>query len=69
MPRKPIKDEFTDLPISRQRKRQLRLIRDGKCRICGKAKEPERQQCPTCLKLASERQIRWLECKRAGNAS
>lgn len=29
-------DEFTDLPVSRQRKRQLRLKRDGQCIICGR---------------------------------
>jgi hypothetical protein len=35
---KEIKDEFTDLPVSRQRKYQLRMARDGRCIICG---EPE----------------------------
>ena len=30
-----IKDEFSDLPISRQRKYQLRMQRDGRCPICG----------------------------------
>ncbi len=34
--RKPIKDEFTDKPVSRQRKWQLRKARQGKCRACGK---------------------------------
>jgi len=36
--RPAIKDEFTDLPISRQRKYQLRMRRDGRCPICGKPK-------------------------------
>ena len=36
MPRPKILDEFTDLPISHQRKCQLRYHRDGKCCICGK---------------------------------
>ncbi len=31
-----IKDEFECLPISRQYKYQLRKIRDGRCRECGK---------------------------------
>src|SRR5258705_368124 len=30
-----IKDEFTDLPISRQRKKQLRWIKEGCCPLCG----------------------------------
>ncbi len=28
-------DEFTDLPISKQKKYSLRLRRDGKCKSCG----------------------------------
>ena len=32
---KAIKDEFADLPISRQRKYQLRMKRDKRCQICG----------------------------------
>ena len=35
---KAIKDEFTDLPVSRQRRYQLRMQRDRRCVICG---EPE----------------------------
>jgi hypothetical protein len=31
-----IRDEFTDLPVSRQRKYQLRMGRDQRCLICGK---------------------------------
>jgi hypothetical protein len=33
---KTIQDEFTDLPVSRQRKKQLRWKRDGKCVLCGR---------------------------------
>jgi hypothetical protein len=36
MPKPAIKDEFTDLKISRQRKYQLRKQRDGLCTECGK---------------------------------
>ena len=32
---KLILDEFSNLPVSRQRKWQLRRERDGFCRICG----------------------------------
>src|SRR5256886_14029217 len=35
--RRRIKDEFTDLPISRQRKYQLRMQRDSRCTECGEA--------------------------------
>jgi hypothetical protein len=32
-----IKDEFTDLPVCRGRKYQLRMERDGRCIICGES--------------------------------
>jgi hypothetical protein len=32
---KAIKDEFSDLPVSRQRKSQLRMQRDRRCILCG----------------------------------
>ncbi len=35
MSRTPIQDEFTDLPISRQRKYQLRRQKAGLCTVCG----------------------------------
>jgi hypothetical protein len=47
MPRK-ITDEFSDLPVSHQRKSQLRNRRDGKCILCG---EP-RATALHCLKHA-----------------
>ncbi|MGA2662288.1 MAG: hypothetical protein ABSH34_32810 [Verrucomicrobiota bacterium] len=31
----PIEDEFTDLQMSRQRKYQLRMRREGRCVVCG----------------------------------
>jgi hypothetical protein len=34
---KAIKDEFADLPLSRQRKYQLRMQRDQQCIICGES--------------------------------
>jgi hypothetical protein len=33
--RKRIKDEFADLPLSRQRKYQLRMKKQGCCTLCG----------------------------------
>jgi len=33
--RKAIQDEFSNLPISKQRKWQLRRTAEGKCRQCG----------------------------------
>jgi hypothetical protein len=36
--RKKIVDEFTDLPISRQQKWQLRRAKEGRCVICGEPK-------------------------------
>jgi hypothetical protein len=35
MSRVPIDDEFKGLPISRQRKYQLRMQRDRRCTECG----------------------------------
>jgi hypothetical protein len=51
----PIQDEFTDLKISRQRKYQLRMQRDGRCTECG---EPalEGARCLKHLVKARERQ-------------
>ena len=53
--RKSIKDEFTDLRISRQRKYQLRMLRDKRCTECG---EPAVQgsRCLKHLIKARERQ-------------
>jgi hypothetical protein len=53
--RQRIKDEFTDLPISRQRKYQLRMRRDNKCTECG---EPavHGSRCLRHLVKARERQ-------------
>ena len=36
--RKKIIDEFTELPISRQQKWQLRRAKEGRCVICGQPK-------------------------------
>ena len=51
----PIKDEFADLKISRQRKYQLRMARDKRCTECG---EPAAQgtRCLKHLIRARERQ-------------
>jgi hypothetical protein len=36
--RKKIVDEFTEMPISRQQKWQLRRAKEGRCVICGEPK-------------------------------
>lgn len=45
-----IQDEFTDLPITRQQKWQLRRSRDGKCQQCGEKIDRGRKgHCLNCL--------------------
>jgi hypothetical protein len=58
-----IKDEFTHLPISRQRKYQLRMQRDRRCTECG---EPaiEASRCLKHLIRARERQRKNRGLKR-----
>ncbi len=61
--RKSINDEFTGLPISRQRKYQLRMQRDRCCTECG---EPavHASRCLKHLIRARERQRRNRGLKR-----
>jgi hypothetical protein len=61
--RKQIQDEFTKLPISRQRKYQLRMQRDRRCTECG---EPAIQgsRCLKHLVKARERQRKKRGLKR-----
>ncbi len=61
--RKCIVDEFTDLPISRQRKYQMRMQRDKRCTECG---EPAAQgsRCLKHLVKARERQRKKRGLKR-----
>ena len=58
-----IEDEFTCLPISRQRKYQLRMQRDGRCTECG---DPAAQgsRCVKHLVKARERQRKKRGLKR-----
>jgi len=63
MPRRPIKDEFQHLKISRQRKYQLRQQRDGRCIICGK-ETPASSRCLEHMIIARERQRRKNGWKR-----
>jgi hypothetical protein len=64
--RTPIKDEFTGLAISRQRKYQLRMQRDRRCTICG---EPAIQgvRCLKHLVQAREQQRKKRGLKRRYN--
>lgn len=61
--RKRINDEFADLPVSRQRKYQLRMQRDSRCTECG---EPAVQgsRCLKHLVKARERQRKKRGLKR-----
>lgn len=61
--RKPIQDEFTGLPISRQRKYQLRKQRDQRCTECG-APVVRGSRCLKHLIRARERQRQKLGLKR-----
>jgi hypothetical protein len=58
-----IEDEFTRLPISRQRKYQLRRQRDGRCTQCG---EPvvEGKRCLKHLIEAREHQRQTQRLRR-----
>jgi len=53
-----IHDEFTALPLSRQRKKQLRWIRDGKCKICG------RKRAKRSAQFCRLHHLRWNEYHR-----
>jgi hypothetical protein len=46
--RQPILDEFTALPVSRQRKWQLRRRKEGRCLICGTAARLSGERCAPC---------------------
>ena len=61
--RNRIKDEFTELPISRQRKYQLRMKRDKKCTECGQP-AAEGSRCLKHLVKARERQRKKRGLKR-----
>jgi hypothetical protein len=61
--KKPIQDEFTNRPLSRQRKYQLRMQRDRRCTICG-APAVEAARCVKHLVLAREHQRVKLGLKR-----
>lgn len=50
---KRIVDEFTALPVSRQRKHQLRRKRAGNCVQCGKPREVGREN--TCVECERDR--------------
>ena len=44
-----ISDEFSNLPVSRQRKWQLRKARDLKCMLCGASTTGELTLCDKCF--------------------
>jgi len=61
--RKQIQDEFTGMPISRQRKYQLRMQRDKRCTECGRP-AVQGSRCLEHLVKARERQRRKRGLKR-----
>jgi hypothetical protein len=61
--RKCIEDEFTRLPISRQRKYQLRMQRDQRCTECGES-AVQASRCLKHLIIARERQRKNRGLKR-----
>jgi len=63
MPKEKIQDQFTDLPVSRQRKYQLRMKRDSRCTDCG---QPAIQgsRCLKHLVKSRERQRKKRGLKR-----
>ena len=61
--RQQIEDEFTALPISRQRKYQMRRQRDKRCTECG-APAAKGSRCLEHLVKARERQRRKRGLKR-----
>src|SRR5881409_4487708 len=58
-----IQDEFTELPISRQRKYQLRMQRDRRCTECGQP-AVQGSRCLKHLVKARERQRKKRGLKR-----
>ena len=63
MPKPAIKDEFTDLKVSRQRKYQLRKQRDGLCTECGKP-AVQGVRCLEHMVRARERQRKKLGLRK-----
>lgn len=61
--RRPIKDEFTHLKVSRQRKYQLRMARDKRCVICGQPAVAS-DRCLDHMIKARERERKRLGSKR-----
>lgn|SRR5882757_962449 len=57
-----IQDEFTDLPISRQRKNQLRDIKEGLCSSCRTVPNTHGELCLICY---SKKRTGWRKKIRA----
>lgn len=58
-----IQDEFTMLPVSAQRKWQLRRERDGLCRLCGAPMAPGESYCETHRLKQMALQKNWKRSK------
>jgi hypothetical protein len=59
--RATIIDEFTDLPVSHQRKTQLRWEKVGRCTICGRPSKKGRKRCASHLRKTGEQTRRYRD--------
>jgi hypothetical protein len=50
-----IEDEFTDLKVSGARRRHLRLMAQGLCRLCAMPKDPQYTECRQCRDKSAAR--------------
>lgn len=62
---KEILDGFTNMNVSPQRRRQLRLIAKGLCRICSAPTEKGSIECDGCkAKAKARRECRKVETRK-----
>jgi len=66
---RPIADEFTDLAVSRERKRQLRRVAAGYCARAGcRARKARGAFCVVCAGVESRRVAARAKARRAAAA-
>jgi hypothetical protein len=57
-------DEFSNLPVSRQRKAQLRAVKRGLCAWCFKRRVVSSERCKRCAAKQSARAAKWYRENR-----
>jgi hypothetical protein len=62
--RRKIIDEFSNLPVSRQRKAQLRAVKRGLCACCFKRKAVNGERCEPCDAKRAKRAAKWYRQRR-----